>query len=78
MERALAPVSSRRSDRNNPGEPTESEDLSPFALEAEDVVFARGWWSGRHVFVGADVERNLHDAETRFYVQVGALGEARW
>ncbi|MEQ1503029.1 MAG: hypothetical protein ABMB14_12405 [Myxococcota bacterium] len=71
-DRSLAPVSSRSHAA------TESIDLSPFVLEAENVVFGRGFWTNRRFFGGADVEVSVLDPEVRAFVQFGVLTEGSW
>lgn len=78
VERAANPVSSRRVDPAASGEPTRSEDLAPFVLEAQDVAFLRGFYASRAWFAGVDLERGVHDAEWRAFVQVGLLGGRSW
>lgn len=72
VDRALAPVSARSLGA------TVSEDLSPFVLEAQNVVFGRAFWTNRRFFGGADVEVSVHDPEIRGFVQLGVLTEAGW
>jgi len=78
IERAAAPVSGRTSSVTDPGAPADNSDLSPFVLEAQNIVFLRGFYSAKRWFVGLDAEKNLADAELRALVQVGALTEAAW
>jgi hypothetical protein len=78
VDRAALPVSGRVSDAASPGSPDESEDLSPFVLETQDVAFVRSFWAGKQYFAGVDLERSLHDAELRAMIQVGAIGAVGW
>ena len=79
IDRAAGPVSARASDPLQSGVPLQSEDLSPFVLESQNVAFARAFVVGRHGwFVGADAEVNLLDAEVRAFVQLGLRGRASW
>jgi hypothetical protein len=71
-DRALAPVSARSL------QATTSDDLSPFVLEAQNVVFARGFWTNRTWFAGGDLEVSVLDTEIRGFVQVGVMTEAEW
>lgn len=75
IDRAAAPVSGRVS---APGQPTTSDDLSPFVLEAENVLFARAFFAGRRCFGGLDLEVNALDPEVRAFLQLGVLTEAEW
>lgn len=72
VDRALAPVSARSLSA------TESDDLSPFVLEAQNVLFGRAFWTNRRFFGGADVEVSVEDPEVRGFLQLGVLTEARW
>jgi hypothetical protein len=72
VDRALAPVSSRSAAA------TVSDDLSPFVLEAQNIVFLRGFWTNRTLFGGADVEVSTTDPEVRAFLQVGVVGDRRW
>lgn len=79
IDRAAGPVSGRAASPTDPSVPGSSSDLNPFVLEAQNVVFARGFLSTRQWFVGTDLEVNVEDVpEIRAYVQLGALTEARW
>jgi len=75
-ERSAAPASSRRMDPTDLA--TASYDLQPFVLEAQNIAFVRGFYSGKQWFSGLDVEKNLLDSEFRVLVQVGALTEKMW
>ncbi len=77
IERAAVPVSGRVGNTVGAGALT-PDDLSPFVLEAQKVAYLRGFWVNRVGFVGADVERQLGDAEWRVYVQVGSFLETSW
>ncbi|MEZ4320642.1 MAG: hypothetical protein R3F61_24380, partial [Myxococcota bacterium] len=78
VERAAAPVSGRRVDPANPGLPTTSDDLQPFTLEADPILFARAFYSGRRWFGGVDFEKHLSEPEVRALLQVGILTEVGW
>jgi hypothetical protein len=79
IDRADTPISSRRFQRAAPGEPSSPEDLAPFVLEAERIVFARAFYAGDVWFGGLDLEQSLEDTgELRLLVQLGALLEAAW
>ncbi len=78
VDRAAGPVSGRTVDPNDPGTPLSSEDLSPFALEAQNVAFVRGFAVSRRFFLGVDVEANVQGGELRSMFQVGVLPEATW
>jgi hypothetical protein len=75
-ERTAAPVSSRRMDLSDPQ--TRSGDLQPFVLQAQNIAFVRGFYSGKQWFSGIDFEKNLQDSEIRILIQVGALAERTW
>jgi len=77
VERAAVPVSGRVGNTVGAGALT-PDDLSPFVLEAQRIGFLRGFLVTRHGFVGADLERQLGDAEWRMYVQVGTFLERSW
>jgi len=76
FERTAAPVSSRRMDLADPQ--TSSADLQPFVLQAQNIAFVRGFYSGKQWFTGVDLEKNLADSEIRVMIQVGALAEKIW
>ena len=78
MDRAAAPVSSRSADPTNASVPLSSDDLAPFALEAQNVAYLRGFLASRRGFVGLDLEANVVQGEVRAFVQVGLLGDASW
>ena len=77
VDRAAGPVGGLASDLGRVT-PTESEDLSPFVLEAQDIGFLRGFVTGRRWFAGADVEANLRDREIRAFLQIGYTGRTSW
>ncbi len=77
LERALYPVSSTEGDLLST-EPQASEDLALYVMEAQSVLYARGFFAARSWFLGVDLERNLRDAELRGFLQVGATWDARW
>jgi len=72
LERAAAPVSGRAD------VPREIEDLAPFVLDAQRVVFLRGFYSADEWFLGLDAEKSLEESELRFFVQAGVLWGAEW
>lgn len=78
VERAATPVSGRRIDPGDPGAPASSEDLQPFTLEADPILYVRGFYSGKRWFAGADLEKSMNDAEIRAVVQIGVLAEVGW
>ncbi|MCB9677125.1 MAG: hypothetical protein H6737_18555 [Alphaproteobacteria bacterium] len=78
VERAASPVSGRRVDPANPGLPSTSDDLQPFTLEADPIVFARAFYSGKRWFGGLDFEKHLSEPEVRALVQFGVLTEVGW
>jgi len=75
-ERSAAPASSRRMDITDPA--TQSGDLQPFVLQAQNIAFLRGFYSGKQWFSGVDIEKNLLDDEFRVLIQLGALTERMW
>ncbi len=50
---------------------TTGQDLSPFMLMAERIIFARGFYYIDEYFLGFDVERNISEGEYRFFTQLG-------
>ena len=78
VERAALPVSGRRLSAADQGIPDSSEDLQPFTLEADPILFGRVFYSGRRFFGGADVEKHLKEAEFRVFLQVGVLAGVGW
>ncbi|MCB9684245.1 MAG: hypothetical protein H6738_00160 [Alphaproteobacteria bacterium] len=75
VDRAAGPVSGR-----SPALTT-SQDLSPFVLEAQNIVFLRSFVAtSSRWFGGADLEANVQSGspEVRAFVQVGLLGDASW
>ncbi len=76
VDRAAGPVSGRST------APTQlqSDDLSPFVLEAQNIVFLRSFVATRRWFGGADLEANVigPEPEVRAFVQIGLLGDASW
>jgi hypothetical protein len=72
VDRALAPVSARGLAA------TTSDDLAPFVLQAQNVVFGRGFLAQRRWFCGGDLEVSVQSQapEIRAFLQVGLLGEA--
>ncbi|MEN0061115.1 MAG: hypothetical protein AAGA48_03140 [Myxococcota bacterium] len=74
VDRTAGPVSSRSSTAAG----LESEDLSPFVLEAQNVAFLRGFFTSRGWFGGLDMEANLLDRELRAFLQVGIIGRTSW
>jgi len=58
--------------------PREIEDLAPFVLDAQRVVFLRGFYSADEWFLGLDAEKSLEESELRFFVQAGVLWGAEW
>jgi len=78
VERAASPVSGRRVDPANPGLPNTSDDLQPFTLEADPILFARVFYSGKRWFAGGDFEKHLTEPEVRALLQVGILTEVGW
>lgn len=78
VERAALPVSGRRVSAVDQGIPDSSEDLQPFTLEADPILFGRVFYSGRRFFGGADVEKHLKEAEFRVFLQVGVLAGVGW
>lgn len=77
VERAAVPVSGRVGNTVGAGA-IQSDDLSPFVLEADRIAFLRAFLAGRHGFVGADLERQLGDAEWRAFVQIGTFLDRTW
>ena len=77
VDRAPGRVSGRVPDPGGTLQPN-SDDLSPFVLEAQNIAFVRGFVTSRRWFVGADIEANLLDREVRAFVQVGLLGRTSW
>lgn len=74
IDRALAPVSSRGLSASS------SDDLSPFVLEAQNMIFARGFFAPRFRskgawFCGTDLEISTTDPEVRAFLQLGMLAE---
>ncbi len=79
IDRASGPVTGRSVSPVDPGVPGSSTDLSPFVLQAQNIVFARAFASSRQWFIGGDLEANVEDVpEIRAFLQVGALMESRW
>jgi hypothetical protein len=78
VERAAAPVSSRRVDPSAPDEPKDSDDLPPFVLGTQEIAYLRAFWAGRSLFGGIDVERSLEDGEWRAFAQIGWVGGGSW
>lgn len=72
IERSATPWSGRSLDATRPA------DLSPFVLEAQRIWFVRGSYGMREWYVAVDAERNVDDAEYRFFVQVGGRLELAW
>lgn len=78
VQRAALPVSGRRVSAANTGIPDSSEDLQPFTLEADPILFARLFYGGKRFFGGADLEKHLTEAEFRVFLQVGVLAGVGW
>ncbi len=78
VERAASPVSGRRVDPANPGLPNTSDDLQPFTLEADPILFGRFFYSGGRWFGGLDVEKHLTEPEVRAMLQLGVQAKVGW
>lgn len=78
VQRAALPVSGRRASQANAGIPDSSEDLQPFTLEADPILFGRLFYSGRRFFGGADVEKHLTEPEVRVFLQLGVVAGVGW
>lgn len=75
VDRAAGPVSGRSPSL------TTSQDLSPFVLEAQNIVFLRSFVAtSARWFGGADLEANVQSGspEVRAFLQVGVLGDTSW
>ncbi|MEQ8278958.1 MAG: hypothetical protein RMA76_32465 [Deltaproteobacteria bacterium] len=78
LERSAAPVSGLAFDPRSPGQPVDPDDLSPFVLQAQQVLFARIFYAHAYFFGGGDFEKNLNGGEIRFFVHAGAQWGATW
>ena len=78
VARAAKPVSGRVVRPGSPSDPSKSDDLQPFTLEADPIMYARIFYSSQRWFAGADIEKHLTEPEFRAFLQVGILMEAGW
>ena len=78
VERSALPISSRLYTPYNDA-PTQTNDLSPFVLQAERVAFVRAFYGSGLFFAGVDFEQSLTDArERRVFAQLGARLDKEW